>query len=1290
MAGPLSWTVLFLTISFGAFSVEGNNKGLIVSTFPSWAVYAQLQVYHNDPSTFKTNTSTSKTRISLSGNTKITSLVANTGSNSLLVLDANTNTIYNYENFNLHMNHTSRKFSKVHTGVSATTSQIAVDWYTGNVYWTDGFYKYVATHPLRFPDNTSVYKILISRHLTKPEGIAVDPDKRYLFWSDVIGAKSKIERSSTTGSHRTVIVQSSNPIWISSLALDTDNEKIYWADGGRQTVEYCNYDGSDRKVLRRILHAAFLSITMSKDVVCGTEYNYRNVMCLDKSTGNTTWFSSYTYRLPWAIAVFDNEQQKITSTKNPCHGHYCSHMCFNTDANTATCGCKEGYKLMADNKSCKNVDGLIFGKSIIITNSTDACMYDIHIATRKKQPGDCFLTNMTDLTFFSVDSHERVFYYVDHSMSSIKTVNMITKIEQILYVGTVGDETISGLSYDWNTKNIYWTDSQGGKILFHSTSTDTTTELLTQLDTPKYITVSPHLRKMFWITGSGRTSTLEEGNFDVSGLKTLLGHGKISYPKALFYDDKSEKLYWINNGNLVSMKPDGSNPVYHAYTRYATHVLVYKDYSYWTTGHSYLLMAHLDSRYRNTYLSTDMGSLTAVGVYDVDVQPKEKNNCTNFNGGCQHICQPTGTTTMQCFCDFGYKLQGDGKRCSNDPFKHSFAILPDVTHSKLFQVHLSDGEIRALDIPDIDVPVSAIFDKPTDKIYWTNALTSEIRASTLKSTTSELIYTKSRSVSPIGLAFDYSSGLLYFTTEHRYNRNASFIGCIHPHVGLVKTLITDLDIPKNIALYPKKGMMFWTDIAATSTSTSYIGSAFMDGTNMKKIVTAKINSPNGIVIDYVENRIYWADAVLSIIESVDLTGKQRKTVIAEAGAGLVGLDISPPYLYYVGRNKQRISKYDMSSKHKVQFMNDIHALGRIESVRVYPEQTQPKNTHCATKNGGCALFCLPIPTGRICGCEDGHTLKHDGTSCDEFISCDTNIPNAILSDRCIGHATGKCNFTCANGYEKTIDILECKKDGTWNHHINTVCQSLTGTCTGFIAHGHVSPECDKKINSICTYTCSAGYVPDPNNTRIQCLASGAWSKPVDQLCTTANVYCPKTINNGQLASTCTSAAGSVCDFSCNPGYNNTVVTNVVCLNDGKWNTKDEVCIPKQSGTIADSGKQNEGTSNGAVAGIVVATIILTTVIVLGIAYFVWWRKKPQETSVFDNINVKFNRFDDANVPADQGVIGFSNPIASQPEYGKFSNLRDEGYIATNIATPYDAADPKYDEPHTYSTADNIY
>jgi len=39
---------------------------------------------------------------------------------------------------------------------------------------------------------------------------------------------------------------------------------------------------------------------------------------------------------------------------DPCDGNSCKHMCFNTGPSTATCGCKEGYKLMGDNKSCES------------------------------------------------------------------------------------------------------------------------------------------------------------------------------------------------------------------------------------------------------------------------------------------------------------------------------------------------------------------------------------------------------------------------------------------------------------------------------------------------------------------------------------------------------------------------------------------------------------------------------------------------------------------------------------------------------------------------------------------------------------------------------------------------------------------------------------------------------------------------------------------------------------------------------------------------------------------------
>lgn len=46
---------------------------------------------------------------------------------------------------------------------------------------------------------------------------------------------------------------------------------------------------------------------------------------------------------------------------------------------------------------------------------------------------------------------------------------------------------------------------------------------------------------MYWITGYGYTATLEEGNLDGSGLKTVLAKGEISYPESLFWDVAAQK-----------------------------------------------------------------------------------------------------------------------------------------------------------------------------------------------------------------------------------------------------------------------------------------------------------------------------------------------------------------------------------------------------------------------------------------------------------------------------------------------------------------------------------------------------------------------------------------------------------------------------------------------------------------------------------------------------------------------------------------------------------------------------
>ncbi|CAG2231894.1 LRP4 [Mytilus edulis] len=1136
MAGARCWTLLYCLIYVS--QVSSNEKGLIVSTFPNWMHYGQLNVYHGDPSSFVTEQTVGLSRHDIDYDAQVTSIAANTEHDSVLFVDAKTNTLYNFDNFNLYMNQTSQQFTAMHTGISATTSQIAYDWLSKNVYWTDGFYKWIATHPVMKKEDMSLYKVLVTKHLTKPEGIAVDPYKRYLFWSDVIGVTSKIERSNLAGDEdsRVVIVQSDSPVWISSLAVDTATQTLYWADIGRQTIETIDYDGTktSRKVLAKLLGSAFIAISLAKDVICGSNYKDLSVRCYDKITGNNTWFTTYYYKEPWAVAVYDKDMQ--TKATHPCQNKKCAHICINIDQSNAKCMCKEGFKLKSDGLSCESEHGFLFGKAIIMANSTDACMYDAHISTNAKPTSDCFLTNMSGLMYFAVDSHERQFYYIDEVSMSVKQVDMISNIEKVIYTGSTA---FSGFAFDWTTKNLFWTDYRGGKIIVHSVLTSATADLVTLLDSPSYITVDPHMKKMYWITGYGYTATLEEGNLDGSGLKTILAEGEISYPESLFWDVAAQKLYWINNGDLVSMKPDGSEPKYHAYVGYATHIAIYQDYTLWTTGDDTLEIAHLDSYYPDTTVyAEDLSMIKGLGVYDVDMQPMEINNCSNYNGGCQHICQPTATG-MQCYCNFGYQLQADGKTCSSTPFEDSFALLPDVTHDKIYQVSLSNGELRALDIPDIDVPVSIIYDKPTKKLYWTNAIKTEIRSSPLKAAVSEILY-DTWSTLPVGLAFDYSSGLLYFTTEYYWD--PSFIGCIHPHVGKVHKIISNLDLPKNIALYPSKGILFWTDISTDPTRNSYIGSAFMDGTGMKKIVDTNVNSPNGIVIDYTADRVYWADADLSTISSCRLDGTDRKLVIEEPGAMLVGVDISPPYLYYVGRNKQSISKFDVKLNTKIQFMNDIHALGRIESVRVYPEQAQPENAQCKNENGECALFCLPTATGRTCACEDGQTLNADGKTCTGHITCTLKVPNAILEDRCIGHATGN-----------------------WNHHINTACQSLTGTCRAFIPYGHVTPSCNKKIGTTCSYVCNAGYVPKDKDLTILCTASGAWDKPLGDLCVASATYCPNIIRNGLLDSACPRSSGSQCDFTCNQGYTkNADITALVCLGSGQWNIQGELCKPEST------------------------------------------------------------------------------------------------------------------------------
>lgn len=65
--------------------------------------------------------------------------------------------------------------------------------------------------------------------------------------------------------------------------------------------------------------------------------------------------------------------------------------------------------------------------------------------------------------------------------------------------------------------------------------------------------------------------------------------------------------------------------------------------------------------------------------------------------------------------------------------------------------------------------------------------------------------------------------------------------------------------------------LYWTDWG----DHSLIGRIGMDGSSRSVIVDTKITWPNGLTLDYVTERIYWADAREDCIEFASLDGSNR-------------------------------------------------------------------------------------------------------------------------------------------------------------------------------------------------------------------------------------------------------------------------------------------------------------------------------------------------------------------------------------------------------------------------------
>lgn len=246
---------------------------------------------------------------------------------------------------------------------------LAIDWVTNKLYWTDA-----GTDRIEVSNaDGSMRTVLIWENLDRPRDIVVDPIGGYMYWTDW-GVSPKIEQAGMDASSRIVII-SSNLTWPNGLAIDYQTQRLYWADAGMKTIEFGNFDGSDRQVLIGSQLPHPFGLTLHEEKLYWTDWQSKSIQSANKMTGLGRQTLAENLENLMDIHMFHRYR---TTVRTPCavNNGGCSHLCLLAPPpKGSSCACPTGINLQLDGKTCAH--GM--SSFLIFARRTDIRMVSLDI-----------------------------------------------------------------------------------------------------------------------------------------------------------------------------------------------------------------------------------------------------------------------------------------------------------------------------------------------------------------------------------------------------------------------------------------------------------------------------------------------------------------------------------------------------------------------------------------------------------------------------------------------------------------------------------------------------------------------------------------------------------------------------------------------------------------------------------------------------------------------------------------------------------------------------------------------
>ncbi|XP_022104410.1 low-density lipoprotein receptor-related protein 2-like isoform X2 [Acanthaster planci] len=891
----------------------------------------------------------------------------------------------------------------VYSNGIAYVEAIAVDWVGRNIYWADRVIDVIEVSSL----DRDHRAVLISQNISKPRGLCLDPSEgsRYIFWADW-GQLPRLERAGLDGQDRTVIV-SEDLYWPNGVTLDLPTKKVYFGDGRLDFIDSCNYDGTGRRrvVMRSLGQSRIHSITIFEDYMFWTDKGNNEILAAKKFNGeNMTLYYPYVYSL---IDLHVYHPAKQPSGPNPCSSNPCSHLCVlsSKESTGYSCLCPVGQTLQADD-SCRAADTflvVVLRRMIqgISLDPTDLSLNSIQTVT-SWDAYDVDFDKDNGLLYWSsavVEGHEEDSAYRSIMRAEFSGVNSSMEFAPTAYLGSP-----VGIAIDHLSRNIYWTNPDkhtievmrlDGDSNYRRNVVENSGGETSVIFDPAAICVDPGNGVMYWAEngGMGLSPAITRANMDGSGMSTIITDN-LGHTDFITLDIEQQKLYWTEGINQViercNVDGTGRETVVED-VHHGMGITVYGNYLYYAdSAYEKIFRVDKETGQNPVVMRSNMRELKALRV--VARPGPTSNACTESNGGCQHLCLPTGPNTRACGCAVGFILESDGITCGN---LSSFAVVSQLKVTRGFGLEGTDhpeamvpigGRSRYTLHVDVHVAEQYIYIADYDPSNRNNGDRNGIRRIKPDGSGFQNIAVDSLGHwGTRGLTVDWIAGNVYWSSAHV---EESFVEVSQLDGSLRKVLWkTRDDKPRAMAVNPIKRYLYWADYGQTPK----IVRSFLDCTNRTELVTRSILIPRDICVDVQTHDVFWVDSNVEVLEKIDWQGGNRQTIRAELPRPY-GLAVFRDSVYWVDRNLEKIfqaSKLPNSNKDPVVFRRDLESL---RDIAIFDASNQPSvadSSACSVNNGGCEHLCFAMPEGvavsRICQCSVGY-LADNGQDCLNFTS----------------------------------------------------------------------------------------------------------------------------------------------------------------------------------------------------------------------------------------------------------------------------------------------------------------